>query len=101
MSEDNRRLAAEITALRNDILTALGQNYVRPRTSKNITAIRQDLLQLKGMCIAWLYVSGKWDHVSAITELTEEVNDLCMLWLSVDLIKMFDRAFPKKAPKDV
>jgi hypothetical protein len=95
------RLNAEITHLRNELLTELGQRYVRPRTAKNITAIRQDLLRLQGMCYAWLYVSGKWDNVAAITGLTEEVNDLCMIWLSVDLIKMFGNAFPQKAPRDV
>jgi len=95
------RLSAEITVLRNDILANFGQRYVRPRTAKNITAIRQDLLCLQGMCYAWLYVSGKWESVSAITELTEEVNDLTMLWLSVDLLKMFGQAFQPKAPNDI
>jgi hypothetical protein len=95
-----RRLESEIRAQRNDILNALNQRYVHPRTNK-ITEIRRDIDALKGMVFAWLYVSGKWTNIIPIEEVTEEVNDLAMLWLSVDLTKMIDTAYPKKAPRDV
>jgi hypothetical protein len=95
-----RRLESEIRALRNDILTAFGQRYVRPRNAR-ITDLRRKIDTLKGMVFAWLYASGKWDKVPALSEVTDEINDLAMLWLSVDLTKMFDTAYPKKAPRDV
>jgi hypothetical protein len=95
-----RRLEAEIRAKRNDILNELSQRYVRPRLH-NITKIRREVDTLKGMVFAWLYVSGKWEGVSALNTVTETVNDLAMLWLSVDLLKMDNAAYPKKAPKDV
>jgi hypothetical protein len=95
-----RRLEAEIRAKRNDIINALSQRYVRPRNNK-ITEIRRDVDTLKGMVFAWLYVSGKYDKVPALNQMTEEVNDLAMLWLSVDLTKMIDTAYPKRAPRDI
>jgi hypothetical protein len=95
-----RRLEAEIRAKRNDILNALGQRYVRPRLNK-ITEIRRDIDTLKGMVFSWLYVSGKWDKVPALKDVTDEINDMAMLWLSVDLTKMLDQAYPQKAPRDV
>lgn len=95
-----RRLEAEIRASRNTLLTSLKQRFVRPRTNK-ITEIRKDLDTLKGLVFAWLYVSGKWEHVRALTVVDDEVNDLAMLWLSVDLKKMYDSAYPQKAPRDV
>jgi hypothetical protein len=95
-----RRLEAEIHAKRNELLTALGQRFVRPRQNK-ITDIRREVDTLKGMVFAWLYVSGKWDAISPLKTVTTDVNDLAMLWLSVDLIKMDNAAYPKKAPRDV
>jgi hypothetical protein len=95
-----RRLESEIRAKRNDILNSLGQRYVRPRNNK-ITEIRRDVDTLKGMVFAWLYISGKYDKVPALKDVTEEVNDLAMLWLSVDLTKMLDTAYPKRAPRDI
>jgi hypothetical protein len=95
-----RRLESEIRAKRNEILNALNQRYVHPRNHK-ITEIRRDVDELKGMVFAWLYVSGKWVNIIPIEEVNEEVNDLAMLWLSVDLIRMIDRAYPKKAPRDI
>lgn len=94
-----RRLESEIRAKRNTVLTGLGQRYVRPRQNK-ITELRRELDTLKGMVFAWLYVSGKWDGIPQLDEVTEAVNDLSMLWLSVDLKKMLDQAYPQKAPKD-
>jgi hypothetical protein len=95
-----RRLEAEIRAKRNDILNALNQRYVRPRNNK-ITEIRREVDVLKGMVFSWLYVSGKWDKVPALKDVDDEINDMAMLWLSVDLTKMLDTAYPKKAPRDV
>jgi hypothetical protein len=95
-----RRLESEIRATRNEILNALAQRYVHPRSYK-ITEIRRDIDSLKGMVFAWLYVSGKWTDIIPIEEVTEEVNDLAMLWLSVDLIKMLNTAYPQKAPRDI
>lgn len=95
-----RRLEAEIHSSRNDLLGRLGQRFVRPRENK-ITNIRRDLDTFKGMVFAWLYVSGKWDKISRMNEVTDEVNDLAMIWLSVDLAKMIERAYPKRAPRDV
>jgi hypothetical protein len=95
-----RRLEAEIRAKRNDILNALGQRYVRPRLNK-ITEIRREIDTLKGMVFSWLYVSGKYDKVPALKDVTDEINDMAMLWLSVDLTKMLDQAYPKRAPRDV
>jgi hypothetical protein len=93
-----RRLEAEIRAKRNDILNALGQRYVRPRLNK-ITEIRREIDTLKGMVFSWLYVSGKYDKVPALKDVNDEINDMAMLWLSVDLAKMLDQAYPQKAPK--
>lgn len=95
-----RRLEAEIRAKRNDILNSLGQRYVRPRAN-SITNIRREVDTLKGMVFAWFYVSGKHDSITPISEVTDDVNDLAMLWLSVDLTKMLDTAYPKKAPRDI
>jgi hypothetical protein len=95
-----RRLEAEIRAKRNDILNALNQRYVRPRNNK-ITEIRREVDVLKGMVFAWLYVSGKYENITPLKEVTEEINDMAMLWLSVDLTKMLDTAYPKRAPRDV
>lgn len=95
-----RRLEAEIRARRNTVLTGLTQRFVRPRQNK-ITDLRRELDTLKGMVFAWLYVSGKWDIVQPITLVTDDVNDAAMLWLSVDLKKMYDQAYPQKAPRDV
>jgi hypothetical protein len=94
------RLESEIRAKRNDILTAISQRYVRPNRIK-ITEIRRDVDELKGMVFAWVYVSGKWEGIHRITEVTDQINDLIMLWLSVDLKKMLDQVYPKKAPRDV
>jgi len=92
-----RRLESEIHAKRNDVLTALGQNFVhRTRTGYRITDIRRDLDVLKGMVYAWLYVSGKYTEIPALGAVTEDVNDLAMIWLSVDLTKMYERAYPPK-----
>jgi hypothetical protein len=95
-----RRLESEIRALRNDILTAFGQRYVRPRHN-GITVLRRKIDTLKGMVFAWLYASGKYDSITPLGEVTDEVNDLAMLWLSVDLTKMLETAYPKKAPRDI
>jgi hypothetical protein len=95
-----RRLEAEIRVNRNNILNSLSQRYLRPRNNK-ITEIRRDIDTLKGMVFAWLYVSGKWTSFAPIEDVTEEVNDLAMLWLSVDLTRMIDTAYPQKAPRDV
>lgn len=95
-----RRLEAEIRAKRNLVLTGLQQRFVRPRTNK-ITDLRRELDTLAGMVFAWLYVSGKWDIVQPITIITDDVNDAAMMWLSVDLKKMYDQAYPQKAPRDV
>jgi hypothetical protein len=95
-----RRLESEIRAKRNDILTAFSQKYVRPKNVK-ITQLRRDVDELKGMVFAWIYVSGKWEGIHRITEVTEQINDLIMLWLSVDLKKMLDTAYPKRAPRDI
>jgi hypothetical protein len=101
MSDDNvRRLESEIYAKRNKVMDSLTQRFVRPRQNK-ITDIRREVDVLRGMVLAYLYVSGKWDKISTIGKVTEDVNDLAMLYLSVDLIKMDDRAYPKKAPRDV
>jgi hypothetical protein len=95
-----RRLETEIRAKRNDILNAFGQRYVRPRAN-SITKIRREVDELKGMVFAWLYVSSKWDGIPQLKDVNDEVNDLAMLWLSVDLRKMLDQAYPQKAPRDV
>jgi hypothetical protein len=95
-----RRLESEIRALRNDILTAFGQRYVRPRAN-GITKLRRKIDTLKGMVFAWLYASGKYDSITPLGEVTDEINDLAMLWLSVDLTKMLETAYPKKAPRDM
>lgn len=95
-----RRLEAEIRVKRNLVLTGLTQRFVRPRQNK-ITDLRRELDELKGMVIAWLYVSGKWDIIQPVTLVTDDVNDLAMMWLSVDLKKMYDSAYPQKAPRDV
>jgi hypothetical protein len=95
-----RRLESEIHALRNQILTDHGQQFLR-RPGYLITNIRRDIDKLKGMVFAWLYVSGKYTNITPLNEVTEEINDLAMLWLSVDLTKMLERAYPKKAPRDV
>jgi hypothetical protein len=95
-----RRLESEIHAKRNELLNALSQRYVRPRQNR-ITDIRREVDTLKGMVFAWLYVSGKWEGISPLRTLTDTVNDLAMLWLSVDLIKIDNAAYPKKAPRDV
>lgn len=97
-----RRLEAEIRAERNLLLTTLSQRFIRPRLNR-ITDIRKRLDTLKGMVYAYLYLTGKWDSISPlpISEITDEVNDLSMLWLSVDLKKMYDTAYPQKAPRDV
>jgi len=94
---DNHRLEAEIRYLRNEILNALGQNYVhKSRTGYRITDIRRDLDTLKGMVFAWLYVTGRYTAVPSLTGVTDEINDIAMLYLSVDLAKMYERAYPPK-----
>jgi|SRR5215472_16917397 len=94
---DNHRLEAEIRYLRNEILNALGQHYIhKTRTGYRLTDIRRDLDTLRGMVFAWLYVNGKYTAVPSLSVVTKEVNDLSMLYLSVDLAKMYTRAYPPK-----
>jgi|SRR5215472_10265074 len=92
------RLRAEITAKRNAVLTALDRHEKR-RSGYRINDIRHEISVLQGMCYSYLYVTGKWDNEVSI-RMSVETNDLIMLWLSVDILKMRQRAAkPKKQPK--
>jgi len=99
--EGFRMLEREIHARRNDVLNALDQRYVHPRSSRyRIADIRSSLSVLEGLVIAYLYTNGILDGAQYPAEVTEELNDAAMMWLSVDLIKMRDRAYPKKGNHD-
>jgi hypothetical protein len=44
------------------------------------------------MVYSYLYITGRYTDPQPITA-NDEVNDLAMLWLSVDLIKMRKQAY--------
>jgi hypothetical protein len=93
-----RRLAYEIRNKRNTILEALFR-YKRNTRAVKIGDVRHDLSILQGMVWAYLYASERWTHHTPL-ELNEEVNELIMLQLSVDLIKMRNEAYglPNSTP---
>jgi len=89
-----QRLEIEIRVKRNEVMNALHQKFVHPRSVK-IAYIRHELNILHGMVYAYMYVTGKWNNIDPIsTEVTEEINDLALLYLSVDLTDMYARAYP-------
>jgi hypothetical protein len=94
-NEGIRRLEQEIRAKEHDILSKLGQHYVRPRLTR-ISDIRREVDTLAGMVFAWLYVSGKHDSSTPITGINDDVNDLSMMWLDVNLREITNRAYPQK-----
>jgi hypothetical protein len=92
-----RRLAYEIRNKRDTILFALDNRDAHPSTAR-ITDIRRELSVLQGMVWAYLYATEKWTHNTHL-ELTVYTNDMAMLWLSVDLLKMRNRAYGKPKTK--
>jgi hypothetical protein len=93
-----RRLAYEIRTKRNNLLDALDKYQNHPHSQAiKITDIRRDLDVLQGLVFGYIYATEKWTHNTHMT-LTEEVNNIIMLWLSVDLIKMYEQAAKKPKP---
>jgi hypothetical protein len=88
-----QRLESEIRVKRNTILNALDERD-RRKYHHAVGDLRHDLSILQGMVYAWFYMTGLWDKMGAIT-LTEDINNMAMLHLSVDLIKMRRRAYGK------
>lgn len=89
--EGIRRLEREIRTKRNAILDALERRDQHPSTIK-VTQVRYNLWILYGMVYSYLYITGRYTDPQPITA-NDEVNDLAMLWLSVDLIKMRKQAY--------
>ena len=94
-NEGRQLLEQEIRIRRDDILTAFGQKYVRPRNIR-ISDVRHKLAILEGMVVAYCIAGGHWNGVWNNNEIPEALNDAAMIWLSVDLVKMRERAYPKK-----
>lgn len=89
-----RRLEYEIRFKRNAILDALDRRDEHPSTAR-VMDIRNDLFLLQGMVYAYFYMTGRWAHNTHL-ELNEETNSIIMLSpLSIDLVKMRDRAYNK------
>jgi hypothetical protein len=85
-----QRLAYEIRIKRNATLDLLDKRDKLP-TRVKVSDIRQNIYELQGMVYAYLYVTGRWTHNETII-LNEESNNMVMLYTSVDLIKMYERA---------
>jgi|SRR5215469_18487968 len=88
-----QRLEIEIRIKRDDVLNKIGQRYVRPRTVK-IVDIRHDTDVLVGMVISYLYASGHWNNIPAITTVDEQVNAMSVMYLNVDLLNILGKVYP-------